>query len=690
MNERIPDNDAHKKKVIVNASTVDEALLLGAKQLGIPRNEVQGVVLNRSENNIISVQVSRNSEILNNKAEDLLEKLEEEINYIETEEIAKGLTEDELIQKGIVNNKQCKIERSKYSKARIEGEYTFYENVEYLIIKEYKKINEIPFEKIEYLTDVLPGTDIAVIDLTTSENKKYKESHPADKYSSEYRLLCNLSIYEYDEKIMFTASVKGKVVLFNSLLYVIPGDKDGYFNIYIPSDCMSTVMDIYPAKGDGKQITVDIVTNGLKEKNVIFGIDTMAIVNAIDLVISLGNTIKGVVVARGLEPICGKDAQIQLKFSTEPVVQDFSILPDGRINYKRKANITMAKAGSLLAVITEPSAGIDGMDVFGKPVIAPSGDSKVLCAGENVSVSKDGKQFFADIDGQPVLNKNILNVFQNYYIPGDVDYTSGNIEFEGNVTIRGSILSGIEVKAGGDVYVMGDVDGGIINAGRDVIISGGVIGSNDSIIQCGRNFSAGHLQNAYIEAEGDVIIKKSVFHSRIYSTGNVAVQDMNGVIVGGIVNALKNIEAAKIGSESGAKTVIIAGQDFLIKKMKNQYNETTEFLSRNIDKIAAILKPLLDAIKNGARLNEEQKQKVNQISKKYKELTKNLSIIEAKKKQLERGVQCNDAAIIKVFKFMYSDVTITIKDISLQTREVFQSSKFFINRKTGIIERGPY
>ena len=79
---------------------------------------------------------------------------------------------------------------------------------------------------------------------------------------------------------------------------------------------------------------------------------------------------------------------------------------------------------------------------------AINGESNVLCAGQNVVVTDDGK-FKAVCDGQISLNGKVLSVFLHYMVEGDVDYGCGNISFNGNVTIKGSVLPGFEVKAKG-------------------------------------------------------------------------------------------------------------------------------------------------------------------------------------------------------------------------------------------------
>ena len=60
----------------------------------------------------------------------------------------------------------------------------------------------------------------------------------------------------------------------------------------------------------------------------------------------------------------------------------------------------------------------------------------------------------------PLADFRALN-FQNYYIPeisGDVDYSTGHIEFSGSVVIEGSVKPLFRVKATGSVTIGGNIE----------------------------------------------------------------------------------------------------------------------------------------------------------------------------------------------------------------------------------------
>ena len=50
-------------------------------------------------------------------------------------------------------------------------------------------------------------------------------------------------------------------------------------------------------------------------------------------------------------------------------------------------------------------------------------------------------------------------MFPVYVVPGDVDFSTGNIDFIGSVKVMGSVRNGFSVKAEGNVEIMGRLEG---------------------------------------------------------------------------------------------------------------------------------------------------------------------------------------------------------------------------------------
>ena len=94
-----------------------------------------------------------------------------------------------------------------------------------------------------------------------------------------------------------------------------------------------------------------------------------------------------------------------------------------------------------------------------------------------------------------MVDERKISVIPVIEVNGDVDLSTGNIEFVGNVIVRGSVQTGFFVKAGGDVEITGTVSGGIVE-GKDVVIRMGIIGMQNGYVSAVQDLQAKFIQNA--------------------------------------------------------------------------------------------------------------------------------------------------------------------------------------------------
>ncbi|MCD8491911.1 MAG: FapA family protein [Geovibrio sp.] len=67
-----------------------------------------------------------------------------------------------------------------------------------------------------------------------------------------------------------------------------------------------------------------------------------------------------------------------------------------------------------------------------------------------------------------------------------MDYSTGNIVFNGVVHIRGDVLSGFSVKAEKDIMVEGIVQDATMVAGGSIVIKTGIKGEVNNNVDCRR------------------------------------------------------------------------------------------------------------------------------------------------------------------------------------------------------------
>lgn len=598
--------------------------------------------------------------------DNLLNRGMDELSDIEIDEMTKGLSEEELAQK-LKSGNLLKVGRSEFSGARKAGDLTIDESVQFMVENDVKTVSEIPLERLEPLDDVEPGQLVAYCE--ADEQRPALHAMLQKDYEHEFCEVAGIEPRMEGDRFLLFATRLGKVVLFNKKLHIVPADHDARFEIQVDADKMSARMCFFPPKGAGTMLTVAKVMDELDRCSVTHGIDRNAIEESVNLVNTAKEAIVDVVIATGKKPRDGTDAPVKFHFSTAAPEIAFKILPDGKIDYKKEAPIKMVKRGDLLATLGEATAGENGYCVDGRVLAANPGSVELILEGENVRKGEDDRSFYAEADGMISFHENILSVFPHYHVNSDVDMKSGNINFNGSVTVLGTVRSGFEVRATGDIFVINSVEAASISAGRDIRVNGAIVGGGGTVVKAGRNVFVGHVQNATIEAEGDITVVRSVMHSSIYSTGKVILHDGNGSIVGGVVHALKGIESMSIGSPMGTQTEVVVGSDFLVQRKKQELVDIAAFHQCNVDKIDIVLRPLMDIVKKGIPLGSEKKRRLTTIVEKRKKIVKQLAIIKQKTDYIANVAASAGGGDIHVQRTLYPDVLIKMGNVTFKTTE---------------------
>ncbi len=597
--------------------------------------------------------------------DNLLRRGLDEISDIEIDEITKGMSDEEMESYATSG-----IERSEYSQTKKIAGIVFEEQIQFIVENDLADTDDIPVESIASLRTVPPETKIAEYNI--DETSPEETDDILHLYDQEYQNRSGVTVRTDGSRFLFYASRPGKVVLFKKRLFLMAADKDASCKVRISEDAMEVLIDCTPAIGDGCKLKFSTVFDLLEKHNVIRGIDKVAIEEAVEAVTTKGLTVRDTVAARGKPPINGKKSEIAIHFPTEIPDVGFTILPDGRIDYKKQAPIKMVSSGDLLASVSEPEPGTDGYTTKGKILPAEQGAADDILEGDNVRRGETGDQFYAECSGIVSFHDKILSVYPHYQVEGDVDMHSGNISFNGSVTILGSVKSGFEVKANGDIFIAGSTEAATIDAGRDIRINGAAVGGNNTILRSGRNFFAGHVQNAQIEAQGDITIVRSVMHSFIYSTGKIQLHDKNGSIVGGVVNGMRGIEAMSIGSPIGTHTEIVVGSDYLVKRRKSELQEVIRFHEANLAKIDTVLRPLMSIVKKGIPLGTDKKRRLGSIIDKRFTIIKQLRVVKRHHAELSDVDPSSINTKVTIRNTLFQDVTIKIGDLLLRNHEDLQ------------------
>lgn len=353
-----------------------------------------------------------------------------------------------------------------------------------------------------------------------------------------------------------------------------------------------------------ERVSSEAILNLLKKHNVVYGIDhfTVAKLEAED------RDVHRVEIARGECHVDGVDSKIEYKF--EPMDSRPKINEDGSIDFKNIDKYVSVEAGRILATKTLPSAGKNGINVFGKIVLAKQGALKNFNFGKNVAQSEDGCLLLATKNGSVELVGEKISVLDILEIVGDVGPKTGNINFSGKVTVHGNVLSGYSIKAHGDIVVNGIIDGAQIYCEGNLIVYYGIQGQGSAKLEVKGDVIAKFINHASLFCGGD-IRTTAIVHSNVKSDGKIELKNNKALIVGGNVYAKMGIHSKQLGTEIGVKTNLSVGltQDYIIRRanLKKQLSA----LEENIDKLLKLSTLLQSSSSAKIENADEQINKVN-------------------------------------------------------------------------------
>ncbi len=253
--------------------------------------------------------------------------------------------------------------------------------------------------------------------------------------------------------------------------------------------------------------------------------------------------------AVGDAPVQGSDASIEYFFRTGKPNLTPQILEDGRTDYFNLGVVQNVEPGDVLARKTPAVPGIPGKTVTGDDLPPRVVKEINFRIGRGVELSPDALEVRATETGQPLLTRGILSVSSTFVVSGDVDFSVGNILFEGNVEVQGTVRTHFNVRAKGNITVHGAVEGGILEATGFIMVVGGV--RQRAALRAEGDIQVRFMENSIARTPGNLFVKDDLLFSEVDVGGKV---EVTGSLVGGTCKADVEVKADSIGSKMGTPT----------------------------------------------------------------------------------------------------------------------------------------
>ncbi len=452
-------------------------------------------------------------------------------------------------------------------------------------------------------------------------------------------------------------------------------DRESEVEIRVSKDKMKAYLSYIPPLGKNHRKAVEIVKR-VKAEGVIFGLRDEELEDVYDPEEPLENFL----IAVGQEPVPGKNGRVEFEFDINSQDKKVNILEDGNADFKNLNRIVNVKPGDILATKVLAVPGEVGYNVFNEEVPPKAVKEVELPVGQNVSLSEDEMSLESEIEGQAVYTKNSISVLQVYTVKGDVDLSTGNIDFSGSVEIQGNVTDGMEVSAKGNVLVKGSVHGAKIKSDGQTVIKKGFIGSNKGKIESKGDVEVKFVENATIITKGNLIFNGAVMHSFVDAGEKVIGTSGKGLIVGGKIRATVEIDAKIIGSALATSTEVAVG---LTPEIRDKYREKNNKFKEGQDKLDQIIKniKLLKQQRqaNNGKLLPQKQDLLNQLIRSKFSLVAQIEELKKERRGLATKIEEGAEGKIKVQDRVHSGVVLTIGTIIKRITEEESHLQYYSN-----------
>ncbi len=329
---------------------------------------------------------------------------------------------------------------------------------------------------------------------------------------------------------------------------------DGKAALSVSSDGMVAWLIMLPPMGDGAHVTRADINLLLEEEKIIHGLNE----EYLNSMLKHKRYFQLYPIVMGTPADNGKNGYITDYYAKERICV-FTPDADGNLDYRAQNYFQPVFAEGTICEIHLPTEGTPGTNIRGDEMPPKPGDPAKVTVGKNTHITEAGTELVADLDGDVVFEGGAFVVRSTMQVTGDVDYSTGNINFMGDVHVKGNVRDKFIVRATGSVIVDGLLESAIIDADGDVIIAGGVLGDNEGTIRSRGNVRAKFMESCTVYAAQSVQTDY-ILGSKVFCDGPLMVTSGKGIIMGGTISVHSYIEAKSIGSpHSGRVTTINMG-----------------------------------------------------------------------------------------------------------------------------------
>lgn len=412
----------------------------------------------------------------------------------------------------------------------------------------------------------------------------------------------------------------------------------------------------------------------LRSNNITIGIETQVLSSHII-------TNEKFIIAKGKPASQGEDSVIKYFTRSDRKIE---IKKDGKADYYNLNLIDSVKKGEWLGEKTFATLGENGFNIKGEILPATTGTDEPLLYDENSIrlCEENGKLVLRALsDGAVSFENNKICVQSHLIIEGDVDFSTGNINFDGHVTIKGTIKDGFNVSALNDISILGEM--GVGTAGKissrrgSLFIKGGVNGKGITDIYADQNVYTKYANEVSITAGREINIGYYAIGCDLYGD-KILINGMNGRLISGSVYAKSQVIVGVIGNVTERETNINV-HGFNRFELRKEYED---ILIRYKELLIGSerLKSDLNLYRKSMKTNSINEEKYYEKLNEYESILADISYLNKKRIKIQDILNSRGEGEVSVMTGMHPQTFLELKNMKRNINE-FTKGTFYVENK---------
>jgi uncharacterized protein (DUF342 family) len=260
------------------------------------------------------------------------------------------------------------------------------------------------------------------------------------------------------------------------------------------------------------------------------------------------------------------------------------------------------------------------------------------------------------VSGNLVWQKGCFSVEETLVIKENVDVSTGNVDFIGNVLVKGNVAENFTVKSKKNVTVNGSAMSATIIADGNIDIS---LGSVNSDIVAQGDVKLGFCESSKVECQGN-FSSQSVIAGEVYCGGFFNATGGRGVVFGGKHTAIAGFTANIIGSESYTKTQVTLGNSAVLTEEKLELTNKIRDLEERTKKLLQVAEVLQEHKKSIGPLSADREAMLTTAIRSRFTFQREIKMLSMRISEIEKELDSVTDQNIYVNQHIWPGVTVRI------------------------------